>query len=64
MALSTRAAFLSSEDMLQGTAVPSTECSGAQGLQAALDRGDSSVEGNRVEGKAAGGGIQPWCQQE
>lgn len=47
---STRAVFLSSVDALQGTTAPSRECSGAWGLEAALDRRDSSTEGNGVAG--------------
>lgn len=50
LVLSTRAAFLSSVNTLQGTTAPSRECSGVWGLEAALDRRDSSTEGNGVAG--------------
>lgn len=39
LVLSTRAAFLSSVDTLQGTSAPSRECSGAWDLEAALEEG-------------------------
>lgn len=55
LVLSTRAAFPSSADTLQGTSAPSRECSGAWGLEAALERRDSSTEGKGVTGRAAGG---------